>query len=55
MSFAPDLIKALDSLAASRGLPTVQAVLNKTGAAKPEKGVVLPFPREPHLWWVGRD
>lgn len=51
----PNLEQALDAFAASRGLPSVQAVLNRTMNNKPDTGVVLPFPVEPKLWWIERD
>lgn len=50
-----NLEQALNALAASRGLPSVAVVLTKAESAKPEMGKVLPFTREPRLWWVGRD
>lgn len=49
------LEKSLNALAVSRGLPTVQAVLNRAGASKPERGKIIPFTREPNRWWVGRE
>lgn len=52
MTMHSDLEKALNSLAGTRGLPTVHAVLNRLGARGKEPCKVLPFPSEPKLWWI---
>lgn len=50
------LENAANIYAAQTGYPTVQAILNRTGAARPERGKVIPFrSAEPNRWWVGRD
>lgn len=51
----PSLEKEINVLAVLAKKPTVQAVLNRTGSVKHQMGKVLPFPREPNLWWIGRD
>lgn len=37
------LEKMLDELAVSRGLSKVQAVINRAGTTKPERGTILSF------------
>lgn len=50
---AASLEKTLDDFAAPRGLPSVQAVINRAGTAKLERGKALPFTQRP--WWVEKD
>lgn len=51
----PSLEKEINLLAGLAKRPTVQAVINRTGSAKPEMGKVLPFESEPRLYWIEKD
>lgn len=51
----PSLEKEINLLAGLAKRPTVQAVINRTGSAKPEMGKVLPFKSEPRLYWIEKD
>lgn len=44
------LEQACNTFAAQAGLRTVQEVVNRAGAAKPERGNILPF--QPRLYWI---
>lgn len=54
-TITPALIQVLDRFAASQGLPTVRAVLNRSGASKPEIGKVIPLNTQSRLYWIEKD
>lgn len=44
---------ACNRFADQAGLPSVQQVINRAGAIKPEAGKIIPF--KPNLYWIEKE